>query len=600
MAEEVHRRDFLAALGVTVGAAALGVAGSEATAAAAETKEPTSADYIIVGLGTAGAVLARYLSEPVHGKFKNSVLVLEAGQNYSLDPVVTGGPNQYIVNADELTYNPKYSITSLCPEQNPIAGLLPAIQFSQGRGWFGTSSHNGMAAVRGSSDFYNDLAQAVGNNKWFYTNLLPYMKFLETFTGTTTQPEQRGTSGPLLISQSPPFTTPGNYPTVMSEVTGAPLLPDYNVSEGNTCIGTALQNYATDDGNTRVFGYHFLPTTILQPDGQAVGDRQLTVKSGAVVKRVIFSGNTAIGVEYVADDGKIDHVAYARKKVILCAGCPFSAAILQRSGVGPLEILNDPKVNIPVVVAQPLVGTGLKDHYGVIFAQTQPTDPADQLRQVIRYFVDGRNYYIPAGAGDKIRRIQGLYFPTLALLPAGLLSALNLSPFQPGITGFLWNLQPRSSGTADIIDSNPFTFPEVRFKFYTDGDLSDPASDLSVAVAMLKLAKGIADSAGAGSTMLYPSSSHYVSDAILAGDAGAQLTFSQFTVTTGHYTGTCNMGPNFATGVVSSEDLHVFGTENLMVADNSIFPFPETGNTAWTAYLAGLMAAHILGFNLPH
>ena len=87
-----------------------------------------------------------------------------------------------------------------------------------------------MGAVRGSSDFYNDLAQAVGNNKWSYTNLLPYMKFLETFTGTTTQPEQRGTSGPLLISQSPPFTTPGNYPTVMSEVTGAPLLPDYNVS----------------------------------------------------------------------------------------------------------------------------------------------------------------------------------------------------------------------------------------------------------------------------------------------------------------------------------------------------------------------------------
>jgi choline dehydrogenase-like flavoprotein len=101
-----------------------------------------------------------------------------------------------------------------------------------------------------------------------------------------------------------------------------------------------------------------------------------------------------------------------------------------------------------------------------------------------------------------------------------------------------------------------------------------------------------------GSTMIYPPESHFSDPAQLAADAGSLLQFSSITVTN-HYSGTCNMGTDITNGVVSSSDLHVFGTKHLMVADNSIYPFPETGNTAWQAYVAGLMAAYFLGFQLP-
>jgi choline dehydrogenase-like flavoprotein len=138
--------------------------------------------------------------------------------------------------------------------------------------------------------------------------------------------------------------------------------------------------------------------------------------------------------------------------------------------------------------------------------------------------------------------------------------------------------------------------PDIRFNLYTDGSLTDPASDLSASVAMFKMMNVIAQEAGL--EMLYPPQEHFLSDELLAADAGGLLAFSGFSMTN-HYTGTCAMGTNISNGVISSRDLHVFGVKDLMVADSSIYPFPETGNTAWQCYLAGLKAAEILGANLP-
>lgn len=550
-------------------------------------------DYIIVGLGTAGAVLARYLSDPdpISGQYKNSVVVLEAGQNYSQDPAVTAGPLTNLLYYDELVYNPKYAITSIVPESNPLAGLVPSIQFSMGRQWFGTSSHNGMDAVRGSSDYWNTLATSVGSSQWSYNNLLPLMKSLETYTGTSTQPALRGVDGVLKVSQAPPLVSTA-YANNISAVTGIPIVSDYNVPDGNLSVANN-QSYSSTDFTQRSWAYDFLPTTLLSPDGEGQSGRQLTVQSGAFVNRVIFKGTEAIGVEYCSGDpSKKTETLYAKKKIILCAGCPFSAAILQRSGIGSTTVLNTPEVNIPQVFNQPLVGTGLKTHLGVFFGATQPTNPANQLLDRINIFADGRNFFAPAGTGDGIRRFQSWIYPFFAL-PAPIASALNY-PTGPGIFGFCFNLQQKSSGTAYIIDNSPFTFPGIRFNFYTDGGLENPNSDLSAAVALLKTIKAIVDNAGPGSEMIYPPASHFASDAILAQDVGAFLSFSQFSVAP-HFCGTCQMGSDSTTGVVSSDDLHVFGVTDLMVADNSIYPLPPSGNTAWAAYLAGLMAAKALG-----
>lgn len=378
----------------------------------------------------------------------------------------------------------------------------------------------------------------------------------------------------------------------ISFVTGAPITSDFNVPAGNTAV-TVSQQYSTPDFLKRSYAFDFLPNSVLSFKGKGKKGRKLQVFGGAHVNRVIFKGKKAIGVEYFLDNNE-DRVfiAYAKKQVILCAGVPFSAAILQRSGIGDRTILQQPEADIPVLVDNPLVGTGLKTHYGVATSITVPAQPFPI--ELINY-CDGRNFFGPAGTGDNKRRFILAFMPNFPISLAAPAIATLISN-APGITGNDWNLRPRSSGTAYIVDANPFTMPDIRFKFYSDGDLSDPASDLSASVAMFKIVNAIATASG--TTMIYPPPSHFASDAILAQDAIGLLAFSAGTVTN-HYSGTCNMGTNISNSVVSSHDLHVFGTQNLMVVDNSVFPFPETGNTGWQAYLAGLKAANILGAFSP-
>lgn len=580
-------------------ALALILMGSSVEAKKCCKKKGDSVDYIIVGLGTAGAVCARYLSDPVNGKYKNSVLVLEAGQNRTDDPEVLAGLNTF--NFDEAPFNPKYSITKVCPDENPLLGFFANEQYSTGRMWFGASAHNYMFTDRGSSDVWDDLAAQVGSNQWTYNNLLPFMKFIETFHGTSTQPNDRGFNGPLQVTQTTPLIEPGDFFFVdaASAVLGAPILPDYNVPDGNTLVGVA-QSYNTPDFNRRSFAFDFLPRTILSADGKGLNGRKLRVRSGAFVNRVIFKGDKAIGVEYFSDNQKNGHIVYAKKKVILCAGCPFSAVILQRSGIGPKAVLEDPKVNIPVRVDSPMVGSGLKAHYGIIYAMTQPEDPQHQLTTEFLSLADGRNFFAPAGTGDNLRRFQTDWVNGFFELPAGLLSPLSLNPDDPGVANFTWYLRPRSVGTAFIVDDSPFTLPDIRFNLYSDGDLTDPASDLSAAVAAFKMINAVAMATGA--TMLYPPASHFPpvapNDDQLAADAGGCISFTPLSLTN-HYAGTCNMGTDISNGVISGTDLHVFGTRNLMVADSSIYPFPATGNTSWQCYIAGIKAANILGFQLP-
>lgn len=559
-------------------------------------------DYLIIGLGTSGSVLARYLSDPVEGKYKNSVLVLEAGQNNSRDPVVTEGPVFLADNFEELAFNPKYALTKLVPDENvPVAGLFASEQFSSGRQWFGSSAHNFMVNTRGSSDRWDDLAFAVGNKQWTYKNLLPFMNLLETYNGTTNQPADRGHNGPLQVSQEVLLTTNDLFPAAVANVTGAPIMPDYNVPSGNVSTSGG-QDYSGPDFLKRSYGFNFLPENILSFEGKGQHGRKLRVLGGAQVNRVIFKGKKAIGVEYYLDNNKDKlFVAYAKKKVILCAGAPFSGAILQRSGVGSKELLEE--FNIPVVVNNPLVGTGLKTHYGALFAVSPPANPFPT--SFVNY-CDGRNFFRPAGSGDNKRRYQITWQfaplvvtgPTVLFSPL-ILAALNLTPQNAiGSIGFGWYLRPRSNGTAFIVNANPNTLPDIRFNLFTDGGLDDHESDLSAVVAMYRVINASAQAGGA--TMIFPPPSNFEdsSNQLLKQAVGGGLAYSGITVTN-HYSGTCNMGTDISNAVVSSKDLHVFGTCDLMVVDNSIYPFPETGGTSWQAYVAGIKAADILGVHIP-
>jgi choline dehydrogenase-like flavoprotein len=165
------------------------------------------ADYVIVGLGTAGAVLARFLSDQIDGEFKNSVVVIEAGSNFTTggDPADRARVAQGAPSGDTtIASDPKFSSYQLMGTGEAAPGSLA---YTGGRLWGGGSSHNDMQSVRSTPNVYDDWATLSGNAQWSYSNLLPFMKFMEGYlpNGTTPDLAQRGLTGALSIAQDPPL-----------------------------------------------------------------------------------------------------------------------------------------------------------------------------------------------------------------------------------------------------------------------------------------------------------------------------------------------------------------------------------------------------------
>jgi choline dehydrogenase len=519
-------------------------------------------DYVIVGLGTAGAVVARNLSND----FDNNVLVLEAGINRTTDPIVLNpNPTSSTPSIQNIiAYDPRYS------ETFPIALFSPReiLSYTEGRMWGGSSAHNYVNAVRGTPPIYDYWAATSGNPLWSYNNLLPYMLAMENYNsnGTTPNAAQRGLAGTLYITQSPPANT-DSIAEAFTAVTGAPYVSDYNDPTQSPVFAVvgASQNYVTPGANSvRSFSIPaFLPIgTVIDSDGKGLDGRNLRIVSNAQATRVLFKGNKAVGVEYILsnDNNKVVQV-FARKKVILSAGAINTPAILQRSGIGDPAILEP--LGIPVVVASPNVGANLVTQYGVEGIISGPGGTANFIP-----FADMRGFSYPA---DGQRRVQ--------------FALVNLGPTRTGILG--WILHSKSTGTVQIVDPNPLVQPLVNFNLYSDGPVTQPGTDAYTAVSIFKVIREIA--VNLGRTIVYPPVADFASDATLLTDAKAFAGFSL----ENHASSTAKMSTSIASGVVDG-NLNVFGVTNLMVADNSAVPLIEDGNTAYQAYLIGFGASAIL------
>ncbi len=544
-------------------------------------------DYVIIGLGTAGATLARYLSDQIDGEYKNNVLVLEAGSrvvdDLVLQPTVFGtGP---------LAVGTKYSNTwsaLLGPEVNVgFAGFL----YTEGRMWGGSSGHNGLIAVRGSSEIYDDWATLTGNSQWSYTNLLPVMKFMEGYTpmGTTVDTSERGTTGPLRITQDDYSAIPGNgFNMALSTASNTPIVEDYNAT--NTGISSNQLYITPPPGSERSWSYNaFLPDTVVTDQGFGVDGRKLRIVSQATASHLIFdqSGSTPIatGVEYILDGNReqVRHV-YARKKIILCAGAVENVGILQRSGVGDATLLGG--LGIDVVVDSPTVGKNLQNHYGTSCIMTATNMGSPAPSQLVEAFID----LSPEFPADGIRRNQILYSQGPFLFGSfAALRAIGYEPFEHFTDSNSFGptiVKPGSRGTVMIADTDPLTNLIVNFNFYSDGTVFDPTSDASQIIAALKIIRSAATSLG--EEMVYPTPAMYAADPLLY-VAAQDVPFITY-----HAAGTCAMGTSIANGVVDG-NLHVFGVSNLMCADCSIEPTIQTGNTAYAAYVIGAVAARICG-----
>lgn len=200
---------------------------------------PEEWDYIIVGLGAAGSILARKLSDDL----KTKVLVLEAGINHQADPAILDP--DWIEHGNQLLYDPTCAVTYPIPINLNIP-LSTALTYSEGRMWGGSSAHNFLIAVRGTPSIYNGRATVSGDSRWTHNNLLPYMKAIETYTptGTSIDTSQRGTDGPISVTQSSQTPTANNANLLLqayNTVIGSPFVDDYNLPTSVLAISSNQQ-----------------------------------------------------------------------------------------------------------------------------------------------------------------------------------------------------------------------------------------------------------------------------------------------------------------------------------------------------------------------
>lgn len=525
-------------------------------------------DYIIVGLGSAGSILARKLSDDM----KSKVLVIETGRSHQKDPIILD-PN-WIPIASTLLYNPKYSITYPIPSSNP-ANPFGAFVYSDGVGWGGSSAHNFLISGRGTPAIYNLWATMSGHPIWSYSNMLPRMKALEHYFPDppgSGDPSQRGFNGPISVTQSPPLThTP--LLNSMSTIFNAPYIPDYNNPNfGN--VGTASnQEFKTPQPDSRrsYSGLDFLPIgEIVDKYGNGLHGRKLKIVSNAQVlnfdTRESLSGLKATSIKYVytGSDALVQE-AHLRKKgiLILAAGSINTPKILLNSGIGPANELAS--VGIPVKVDSPHVGKNLQDHYGS-FAIV--TGSADNLSAVYTDLVS---------PSDGTRRAQ--------------LLNINIAPNTIQVLPSL--LQPKSRGSVTLADPNPMSQPKVTIGTYTDGDETMTGSDLNLAVTFYKQIKVAAEAAG-GSVLSPPAFAYTGGDAGLAAFAKTDANI----ILQSHNVGTCRMGTNISNAVTDG-NLGVFGLKNVKIGDVSIQPVIVDVNTCFSAYYVALTLAQILGVTTP-
>jgi choline dehydrogenase len=523
-------------------------------------------DYIIVGFGAAGAILARQLSND----FQTSVLVLEAGPNRMDDPA-TLDPNIFVnfQNLIKIAYNPDFSATYPIPLPNSIT----AVSYTEGKEWGGSAAHNFLQAVRGVPSDFNQWGLNSNNAQWFYPNVLPLMKALETYTpdDTIANPTQRGFSGPIAITQNPRIDS-NPLAIAIANVTGAGFVSDYNDATLPNTSTSAIQQFITAGADShRSFSANEFMTIgeIMDEKGRGLNGRQVRVKGNATASRIIFDNcNRAAGVEYVIKKSNNPSLrvetAYARKEIILCGGAVNTPKLLMLSGVGPAAELE--ALGIPVRVDSPQVGKNLQNQYGPAAIITNSTPiPGGQIAS----FIDVRPY-MPA---DDVRRIQVV--------------SLDIGNNLAQMIGFM--LQPASRGSIEIVENDPLIAPKVNLEMYTDGTFEDVGSDAYLTVSYYKLVKAIADAAGA--VVLYPAPSQYAQ-----GDAGlfqAAISAAALTIAS-HIVGTARMGTSIDNAVVDG-NLKVFGTKGLRIVDASVENPITSGNTCIGVYTIALVAANLLG-----
>jgi len=508
------------------------------------------ADYVIVGAGSAGCVMAARLSEDPSTK----VILLEAGGE---------DKNMWIhipLGFGKTFADPR---VNWCYETEPDPGAGGRkIFWPRGKVLGGSSSINGMVYIRGQHEDFDHWRQ-LGNPGWGSGDVLPYFRRAEH--QTRGEDEFHATGGPLCVSDVKD---------------GHPLAEAFI----KACADAGYQR--NDDFNGRDqegVGYHQTTTRDGKRCSTAVGylhpvrnRSNLQVLTGAHTQKVLFDGKRAVGVAF-RQDGEVRSVR-ARKEVILCGGAIGSPQILMLSGVGPQDHLAE--FGIPVVHHSPGVGQNLQDHYSapIKLKCPFPITLNDVMRSNFKKLKAGLDYFMfRRGPLTVITGDAALFARTRPELatPDIKLSIATFSANRPqdglhpwsGFTVIAYQLRPESRGEIRLKSANPAEAPAMRPNYLST------LTDQRTIVDGLKLGRGLL----ASSHIRNYIESEYVPGPNIATDEQLLTYARENGGTVFHPTSTCKMGSD--TMAIVDAELRVRGIDGLRVVDASVMPTVVSGNT---------------------
>jgi choline dehydrogenase len=530
-------------------------------------------DYVIVGAGSAGCVLANRLS----ASGEHRVLLLEAGG--SDRSALIRVPIGYGRTFNDPRYNWMYEA-----EPDPALDNRPTF-WPRGKVLGGSSSINAMVYVRGQPGDFDDWA-AAGNPGWSWQDVLPWFIKLEDHAlGASAY---HGQGGPVHVSDVSAYVHPlcGTFLAACTAL-GIERSADFN---GAQTEGAGLWQVTIDDG-VRVSG----ASAYLRP---VMRRANLTVQLRAHATRVLFADKRARGIEYLREG--VRHSASARREVLLAAGAINSPQLLELSGVGDGDHLQ--QLGIPVIADLPAVGAGLQDHLAVnyYYRSRVPTLNNElapwygKLRAALRYVLTRRGPLAMSvnQAGAFLRSRAGLSRPNLHIYfnPASYSTTtlgtrrrlLNPDPY----AGFLMSFntcRPTSRGSTHIRSSDPLAPPAIR------PNVLATAEDVRDVYDGARIVRRIA----AAAPLAAVTEKEREPGAGVNSDAEVLQDFRRRAGTVFHASCSCAMGPDIRSAVLDAR-LRVHGLGALRVVDASAFPNVTSGNTNAPTIMLAEKAADLI------
>jgi choline dehydrogenase len=529
-------------------------------------------DYIIVGAGSAGCILASRLSEDG----THNVLLVEAGgsDNSFWFKVPVGYSRSY--------YNPRVNWMYYSEPEAELHGR--SIYVPRGKVQGGSGSINALIFVRGARGDFDDWARA-GNPGWGYDEVLPYFRRLETHANGASP--WHGGDGPIHVTPMRGMTHRITDAFLEScRALGLPMNDDFN--------GADIEGAGVYDVNTNGGRRSHSSAEYLRP---ALGRPNLAIERDTRVERLTFAADGRItGVE--ARQGAEKRTFSARREVILAAGAIGSPQILQLSGLGDGDALR--AVGVDLRRHLPAVGCNMQDHLcaSYYYRATIPTLNDEfgslfgQAKLGFRYFLTGRGPFAMSvnqaggflrGAGGETGPNIQLYFNPLSYrIPKDPKAGLRPEPY-PGYLICFNSCRPASRGSVSLVSADPFTAPAIRPNYLSAN------KDIEEVVQGSRLVRRIA----AASALSAVTAEEVSPGPALESDAALIDYFRENSGSIYHLCGTCAMGPDAECAVVDAR-LKVHGVEGLRIVDASIFPNITAGNINAPTMMVAEKAADLI------